>query len=932
MKEKITALYERLSRDDEQQGESNSITNQKKYLEDFARSKGFRNIRHFTDDGYSGTNFNRPGFTALLDEVKAGNVAVICIKDMSRIGRNYLQVGFYTEILFPEKGVRFIAVNNNIDSDSPTENEFTPFLNIMNEWYARDTSKKIKAIFRNRMEHGERVSGAVPYGYKMNPEDKSLLVDPEAAEVVKRIFAMAADGKPIRTIGETLNAEKILIPSAYWEQKEGMVSRNHRYHDPYLWTNAAIAYILDRKEYLGHTVLGKTVRDNFKSKKRRKATEDEMLFFPDTHEPIVDQDTWDRANRLRKRAPKRTKNSPFYHRLSGMAFCADCGARLGYKAPPHEKGKEWDPLKGGYQCGNYRNIYHSCESHYISIKNLEAAILQAVQAVSGYVLEDEDRFIDQLMEQWELKQTQSSSEDKKELAAAKRRMSELDNLIKGLYESQISGKLPERQVQKLIVQYDEEQSQLEGRIAELEAPDEVTAPKKADINRFIALVKKYQDITELTDEMLYEFIDKVVVHAPTGGKTIYRQQKLDIYFNFIGHYLPPMPEISEEERRAAALAASEAKKKARYERKKVSRKEKLADLKARAETDPEAAKEYAEYQERQHEIRRKKKEKEKAKRQVAETDPQAQAKKEAKRIERNKKNMERYYRNRVPIRELEKRAETDPQAAEELRTRRETEAEHNRKNKERRETRMAQDPVYAEEIRRKADERNKVRTAQRSADRKALIERAKTDPEAAAELEAIRAKGREAAERSRQKKLARMEADPEYAAAERAKRNEKAKRAYHSKKEKLVDLKARAETDPEAAEELAAIRAYSVEASTKSRKKLIEDAKTDPDAAAKLADQRSRRNANAKQKRDALIAQAETDPEAAAKLADKRARDLEATQRYYAKMQEQAETDPEAAAKWEAHREYNRRYLRNYHAKKKAASAGKEQEIYDVCP
>ncbi len=205
-------------------------------------------------------------------------MAVICIKDMSRIGRNYLQVGFYTEILFPEKGVRFIAVNNNIDSDSPTENEFTPFLNIMNEWYARDTSKKIKAIFRNRMEHGERCSGAVPYGYKLNPDDKTFLIDPEAAAIVKRIFAMAADGTPISTIRETLTAEKVLIPSAYWEQKEGMVSRNHRYHDPYLWTNTAIAYILDRKEYLGHTVLGNTVRDNFKSKKRRKATEDEMLF------------------------------------------------------------------------------------------------------------------------------------------------------------------------------------------------------------------------------------------------------------------------------------------------------------------------------------------------------------------------------------------------------------------------------------------------------------------------------------------------------------------------------------------------------------------------------------------------------------------------------------------------------------------------------
>ncbi len=273
MKEKITALYERLSRDDEQQGESNSITNQKKYLEDYARSKGFRNIRHFTDDGYSGTNFNRPGFTALLEEVKAGNVGTILIKDMSRIGRNYLQVGFYTEMLFPDKGVRFIAVNNNVDSDNPTENEFTSFLNIMNEWYAKDTSKKIKAIFRNRMENGIRCSGAVPYGYKM-AEDKTLRVDEEAAAVVKRIFAMAADAMPLAQIAKVLTEEKVLIPSAYWEQKEGMVSRNHRYHDPYLWTNTAVGYIVDRKEYLGHTVLGKTVRDSFKSKKRRKATDE----------------------------------------------------------------------------------------------------------------------------------------------------------------------------------------------------------------------------------------------------------------------------------------------------------------------------------------------------------------------------------------------------------------------------------------------------------------------------------------------------------------------------------------------------------------------------------------------------------------------------------------------------------------------------------
>ena len=557
-------------------------------------------------------------------------MATICIKDMSRIGRNYLQVGFYTEILFPDKGVRFIAVNNNIDSDNPTENEFTPFLNIMNEWYARDTSKKIKAIFRNRMEHGQRVSGTVSYGYKMNPEDKSLLVDLEAAEVVKRIFAMAADGKPIRTIAETLTAERILILSAYWEQKEGMVSRNHRYHDPYLWTNAAIAYILDRKEYLGHTILGKTVRDNFKSKKRRKASEDELLFFPDTHEPIINQDTWDRANRLRKRSPKGIKNAPFHHRLSGMSFCTDCGARLGYNAPPHEPGKEWDPMRGGFQCGNYRNIYHGCESHYISIKNLEAAVLQAVRTVSEYVLEDEDRFVEELMERWELKQAQASSDDKKELAAATMRVAELDNLIKGLYESQIKGTMPERQVQKLIVQYDEEQARLESRIAELEEPEEVATPKKADINRFIALVRKYQNITELTDEMLYEFVEKIVVHAPTGGKTIYRRQKLDIYFNFIGHYLPPMPEPTEEELRAEAEAASKAKAKAKKERANKKHREKLADLKARAETDLEAAAEYQRYRDAHNEVQRKRNAERKAQR---EADPEYQAKKEAKRIE-----------------------------------------------------------------------------------------------------------------------------------------------------------------------------------------------------------------------------------------------------------------------------------------------------------
>lgn len=916
VKEKITALYERLSRDDEQQGESNSITNQKKYLEDYAKAKGFKNIRHFTDDGYSGTNFNRPGFTALLEEVKAGNVGTILIKDMSRIGRNYLQVGFYTEILFPDKGVRFIAVNNNVDSDSPTENEFTPFLNIMNEWYAKDTSKKIKAIFRNRMEHGIRCSGAVPYGYRM-AEDKTLLVDDEAAVVVKRIFAMAADGTPLAKIAKALKEDNILIPSAYWEQKEGMVSRNHRYHDPYMWTNAAIAYILDRKEYLGHTVLGKTVRDSFKSKKRRKATEDELLFFPDTHEPIVDQDTWDRANKLRKRAPKKIRHSSTYHRLSGMVFCADCGSRLTYHSQAVKEGEEWDPMSGGFQCGKYRNIYQGCESHYVGIRNLEDVVLKAVQAVSRNVLEDEDAFVDQLMSLWQLKQEQSSSEEKKELKAAQKRISELDNLIQGLYESQISGTMPERQVQRLIRQYDEEQARLESRVSELEAVQDEIAPKKADINRFVALVRKYQNITELTDEMLYEFIDRIVVHAPNGKRGNARQQKIDIYFNFIGDYLPPMPEISEEERAAAKKAEQEAKRLAKNKRSSEHRKDKLAALKEAAKTDPEAAAEYERYLESRREAGRKYRAEQKARR---EADPEYQAKKEAQRIERNRKNNERYHRNHVPIAELEELAKTDPQAAEDLRIRREKQAEQNRRNKQRREERMAQDPEYAALTKARKAESTRKHTAKRKAALDDLKERAKTDPQAAEELEAIRAKGRAAGRKSYAKKKAEAAEDPELYAQIRAKRkvHEEKKKAARAA---LVTL---AETDEEAAEKLAAIRAYNVQASTKSRNKLIEDAKTDPEAAKKLAGQRERRNQNDRYKRQALIEQAETDPEAAARLAEIRAKDVRRQQDYLAKLQEQAKTDSDAAARWEAHLEYVRNYNRDYKSRKQAEAAGKE--------
>ena len=904
-KDRITALYERLSRDDELQGESNSISNQKLYLEKYAKSQGFTNIRHFTDDGYSGTNFNRPGFNALLDEVKAGNVGIICVKDMSRFGRNYLQVGFYTEILFPDKGVRFIAVNNNIDSDNPTDNEFTPFLNIMNEWYAKDTSKKIKAVFRSRMENGLRCSGSVPYGYYLEPGDKQTLhVDEEAAEVVRRIFRMAAEGTPVGVIAETLMSEKVLIPSAYAEAHKDRLIFKHDYNDPYYWTTTTVIGIIERKEYLGHTVLGKTVSENFKTKKRKRVAEEDLLIFPDTHEPIIDQETWEKANRLRKRSPKRVADGSYYHRLSGMVFCADCGARMGYSSPEAVRYREGPPRDSdsSFQCGNYRNRFHGCSSHFIKSSTLENVILEAVRAVTDYVLEDEDAFIEQLMTQWERKQEQQSSIGKDELNAARKRVEELDDLIRRLYENQVKGIMSERQVQKLMSQYDEEQIGLENRIAELEQIHKVDAPKKTDISRFIALVRKYQHITELTDPMLYEFIEKVEVHKATG-KGIYRQQQIDVHFNFIGSFMPPAPVITEKER-IAAIDAAQAEKKAEKARKEAQRRQKRFEaLREAAKTDPEAAAKYEKILERQRRQNHKDQARKKAER---ESDPEYIAAREAK--------AHTAMLNRITIAELAVLAESDPEAAEILIKRREYAAQKNRISAERRKQKAAQDPAFAEHLKQK-----QLEYAENKRQRnKKLKEAAETDPEAAAKLAEQTERNWTNRKRSEQNQAERAEQDPAFAAELEARKKEYSRRHADKRKAHLADLKERAETDPAAAEELAVIRAYHVQATTKSRNKLIESAKDDPNAAAKLAQQRAHRNERHRQARANLIALAETDPAAAERLTAMRAKELETSQRYISNLKEAAETDPEAAARLEAHREYNRQYLREYNAKKRA--------------
>ena len=544
---KYTALYERLSRDDEMQGESNSIVNQKRYLEEYAQAQGFKNIRHFTDDGYSGTDFKRPGFQKMIAAIEAGEIDVVCVKDLSRFGRDYLKVGFYTEIMFPEKGVRFIAINNSVDSANPTENDFTPFLNIMNEWYAKDTSNKIRAIFRSRMQDGKRCSGAIPYGYRRDPEDKNhLLIDEEAAKVVRRIYQMVIDGMGSQAIANQLTADNVLIPSAYLEQSEHGESRNHSYHDPCRWNCTAVSYILDKQEYMGHTVLGKTICENFKTKKRRKARPDELIIFENTHEPIIDAETWHLVQKLRRRTRRKLANGSYSHRLSGLVYCADCGKRLSYSSPQSQHrpdGKTYD-ADSSFRCPTYKSMYGECTMHYIKSSTLDKLVDEAVRKIARYVLRNEQAFLEQVRVLTSADQKHTQSEDKKELVNIKKRIAELDNYIKRLYEGNASGKIPDRQFEKLMAQYDSEQQELEERVKEIEVSIHEIQQESENGQQFVRLVQKYRDLTEIDQTALNEFIDKVVVHEATGGRTADRSQQIDIYFNFIGQF---MVEDTEEE-------------------------------------------------------------------------------------------------------------------------------------------------------------------------------------------------------------------------------------------------------------------------------------------------------------------------------------------------------------------------------------------------
>ena len=528
--EAVTALYCRLSRDDELQGDSNSIINQKKILQKYALDHGWKNIRFYIDDGISGTTFNRPGFQEMIADIEAGIVKRVIIKDMSRLGRDYLQVGMYTEIMFPEHDVHFIAVNDGVDSKQG-DNEFTPFRNIINEWYAKDTSKKIRAVMKVKGNAGEHLTTNAPYGYMKDPANpKQWVRDNDAANVVYDIGLYVMDGYGPSQIARLLKQRKILTPAAYYESK-GINCNVKPQDDPYGWNASTVAHILDRwREYLGHTVNFKTTKKSYKSKKKIQNPESEWVIFENTHEPIWTESIAD-AVRLARQTRRRPTKMGEMGMFSGMTFCADCGSIMYQcRATGFRREQEY------YLCAGYRKSRDICGStHSIRTVILEELILQNLCKVVSYAREQEDQFVKMVMDMDEKERSKGLAKKKKLLTDAEKRISELDRIFKHLYEDNITGKLTDERFKKLSADYEAEQAALQTQANSLREEIQEEESKCANVERFLSIVRKYTEIPELTPHILHEFVEKIVVHAATDphSKTN-RKQEVDIYYKGIG--------------------------------------------------------------------------------------------------------------------------------------------------------------------------------------------------------------------------------------------------------------------------------------------------------------------------------------------------------------------------------------------------------------
>ena len=521
----ITALYPRLSHEDELSGESNSISNQKRILEAYAKQNGFTNLKWYTDDGFSGANFQRPGFQSMLADIEAGLVGTVIVKDMSRLGRNYLQVGMYTEMIFPQKNVRFIAINDGVDS-AQGENDFAPLRNIFNEWLVRDTSKKIRAVKRSKGMSGKPVTSKPVYGYLMD-EDENFIIDEEAAPVVKQIYSLCLAGNGPTKIARMLTEQQIPTPGTLEYRRTGST---RRYHPGYecKWAANTVVHILENREYTGCLVNFKTTTQSYKCSKIIYNSEDKQAVFENHHEIIIDRDTWERVQELRKQR-KRPNRYDEVGLFSGILFCADCGSVL-YQQRYENKTRKQDC----YICGNYKRRVKNCTAHFIRTDLLTAGVTANLRKVTDYAARHEKQFMKLLIEQNEDGGKRRNAARKKELDAAEKRIAELSAIFKRLYEDSVTGRISDERFAELSADYEAEQRQLKERAAELQG--ELSKAQEATVNagKFMNIVRKYTSFEELTPTLLREFIEKIVVHECSYDENKSRRQEIEIYYSFVG--------------------------------------------------------------------------------------------------------------------------------------------------------------------------------------------------------------------------------------------------------------------------------------------------------------------------------------------------------------------------------------------------------------
>lgn len=525
---KKTALYCRLSQDDGLEGDSNSIQNQKNILQKFAEDHHFPNPCFYVDDGFSGGNFQRPAFQQMISDMENGEIGIIVTKDLSRLGRNQLHTGLYIEERFPMFGVRYIAINDNVDTDSSESNDLMPFKNLFNEWFIRDTSRKIRAVLKAKAERGERLGTRAPYGYIKDPETKKLAVDDEAAAIVRRIFAMCASGNGPSQIARILKKEQVLTPTMYAYTRYGM---NHTCLDtahPYNWSDSAIANLLENEIYLGNTVNMKYSTKSYKDKRRVEHSREECLVFKDTHPALITQEVWDIVQRVRKNRRRPTKMEE-QNKYSGLVFCADCGSNMVL-----HRARTMSASYNHFTCRTYKKDGESCTGHYIRECVLDEVVLEDLRRVTAMAREHSEEFAAYIGSRQSAEIQREIRKQEKELAAMRKRKMELDTIFKKLYEDSVLGRITTEQFQTLSGSYMEEQNQIAAGIPQKEADIQRLRETVSGTEDFLDKAKRYTDITELTPELLRLFIEKIVVHEKEVKWSKHAPQTVEIYYNGIG--------------------------------------------------------------------------------------------------------------------------------------------------------------------------------------------------------------------------------------------------------------------------------------------------------------------------------------------------------------------------------------------------------------